>query len=113
MQCRNNLQPSRPLKVEGGWAACCCVLGPACTQQLPRLVFTTQLIPPIHWLAGGQILQYAEDFDARALVLMHHGRHSMVRELQYGAITTHCAKFSTRPLVMLEEQYVKPKTASS
>ncbi|GAB4821766.1 hypothetical protein N2152v2_008812 [Parachlorella kessleri] len=54
--------------------------------------------------AGAQICTYAQDFNARCVVLVHHGRRSMMRELQYGSITAHCSKYCPRPLVVFDAE---------
>ncbi len=68
------------------------------TQDLAHHAHPHPPLPP----AGGQICQYAEDFGARCVVLLHHGRRSMMREMQYGAITSYCTKYCSRPLVVLD-----------
>lgn len=51
-------------------------------------------------VAGQRLCQYAADFNAREVVLVHHG-DSMMAEMMYSPVTMQVTKFCPRPLVVL------------
>lgn len=92
------------------WCACSCTRSCALAMEFPDVTSKYCTLHSSHLMscplpsatAGGQICRYSEDFNARCVVLLHHGRHSMMRELQYGGITQFMTKYCTRPLVVLD-----------